>query len=63
MLKIDYSYISNVASFVLLLPGGVLVEDHRVAHNDQEGLGSCNGHVESLQRRYTHLENKELDKH
>ena len=39
---------------VLLLPGGVLVEDHRVSHDDQQGPGSGQGHVESLQGGYTH---------
>lgn len=46
---------SPVDSFVLLLPGGVLVEDHRVSHNYQQGPGTCHGHIESLQCRYTHV--------
>lgn len=37
-----------VPCFALLLPGGVLVEDHRVSHDYQQGPGSGHGHVESL---------------
>lgn len=33
----------------LLCPGGVLVEDNVVSHNDQQGARSGHGHIESLQ--------------
>lgn len=49
---------SPVFSFVLLLPGGVFVEDHRVSHNYQQGPGSCQGHIESLQFTHKHMKIK-----
>lgn len=42
---------SPVSCFALLLPGGVLVEDHGVPHDYQQRPGSGHSHVESLQSR------------
>ena len=36
----------------LLLPGGVLVEDLRVSHNNQQRTGSRHCHIEPLQNKY-----------